>query len=446
MSGAKKEGTPAELLSLTAGYCNGTLSTDEFAKLERLLLDDAESRALFRRYLGIDVALSVYGDSTASHWVSDGRARHWKAPRRMFGAAAVAILAAVATLWVVFFQRQASATVIGTLEQVTGNVRILGSDGKIRAITANTPLGNGDTVRTRGSESSTVMAYSDGTRLTLVGNTSVTCGDHRSKSIVVHEGTLAASVQPQPREKPMLLTTPSAQVQVLGTRFQIEALANRTDLNVTEGHVRVVRISDGNTVDVSDGKHAVVTEQNKLLVQDIPIVSDRWEIDFEQALPTGWDDGEPVTDGLPPGSRGGVKCVFSENEDLGGMYRISSNEAWLQGLFAIRKSSHLHVTFKMDNPNWVNVLLVTRTSDPHDPRFSGNYLLKEFPSIGAGLWQTLSVPLAHFERIHSGTVPLEEVVPYKLTFFSDAPDRGLVIDRIWVTPDGPNEVVLQKVE
>jgi hypothetical protein len=94
----------------------------------------------------------------------------------------------------------------------------------------------------------------------------------------------------------------------------------------------------------------------------------------------------------------------------------------------------------------VNVLLVTRTTDPHDPRFSGNYLFKDFPRVTPGQWQTLSIPLSRFQRIHPGAVPLDEVVPYKLTFFSDAVDRGLVIDRMWITTDGSGDVELHGVK
>lgn len=446
MSGATNGGAPAGLLSLAAGYCNGTLGTDELDRLERLLLEDIESRALFRRYLGLDAALHDHGESAAAHWMPEVRPRRWTATRRMLGAAAVAIIGTAAVLLVVLYQGPANATAIPSLEQVTGDVRILGSDGQPRVIAADSPLAPGDTVRTRGNESSTVMAYADGTRLTLVGNTAVTCGDRRYKSAALQYGTLAASVAPQPHESPMLLATPSAQVQVLGTRLQIEALANRTDLIVSKGRVRLVRTSDGQSVDVSDGEHAVVTEQNKLLVQDIPSLSDRWEADFERGLPEGWDDGERVTEGLPPGSRGGVRAVRKENEDLSILFSISSNEAWMQGLFATRKNSHIHVTFKMEHPKWLNLLLVTRTSDPHEPHFSGNYFFRDFPWVEPGQWQTLSVPLAQLQRAHRGDVPIEEVIPYKLTFFSDTPDRGLVIDRIWVTPDGPGEVVLQGTE
>lgn len=446
MNDARHNAAASELLSLAAGYCHGTLSPEEFARLERLLLGDAAARALFRRYLGLDAALHDHGQSAAPSWTSSVHPQPRKTPVRMVGAATIAVLAIAVVLGVVFSPRPAHSTAIAALERVTGDVRILGSDGQVRSIAANASLCQGDTVRTRGNESSTVVAYADGTRLTLVGNTSVTCGDPRSKSIVVHQGTLAGSVRPQAQETPMLLATPSVQVQVLGTRFQIEAVANRTDLSVTEGRVRVVRTSDGQAVDVADGKHAVITEQNKLLVQDLPGVSDTWEVDFEPRLPEGWDEGERVTEGLPAGSRGAVKAVLDESEDNGGFHRISSQESWLRGLFVIRKTSHLHLTFKIDNPKWMNVLLVTRTSDPHEPHFSGNYLFRDFPSLTPGRWQTLSIPLAQFQRIHAGDVPVEDVVPYKLTFFSDGKDRGLVIDRIWVTPDGPGEVVLKTLD
>lgn len=437
----------ADLLTFAAGYCNGTLSADDFARLESLLLEDKESRALFRSYLGLDAALHDHGESAAANWIHIESAGPRQASRRMLGAAVIAAIgAAAAVLAFLFYRGPDRGVTFAALKQVMGDVRILGSDGQARAASADAPLSTGDTVRTRGSESSTVLAYADGTRLTLVGNTSVTCGDPRSKSVVVHQGTLAAWVQPQPPDRPMRLATPSAQVQVLGTRFQIEALAHRTDLAVSEGLVRLVRTRDGQAVEVSDGKYAIVTEKNNLLVEDIPSLSDTWDADFERGLPEGWDRGERVTEGLPRGSRGGVKAVPTEVDDIGSIYNISSSEAWLQGLFAIGKRTHIHVTFKMERPKWINLLIVTRTSDRHDPHYSGNYLFKDVPWVEAGQWRTLTVPLARFERIHRGDVPIEEVVPYKLGLFSDAPDRGLVVDRIWITADGPGEVVFQEVE
>ncbi len=290
------------------------------------------------------------------------------------------------------------------------------------------------------------MAYPDGTRLTLIGSTSVTCGDHRSKSVVVHQGTLAASVKPQPAERPLVLTTPSAHLQVLGTRFQVEALDHRTDLSVTEGRVRLVRIRDQQSVEVPDGKYATVTEQNTLLVKDIPGLPATWEETFETGLPTGWTQGEWVSQGLPPRSRGAVKAAFEPLDGGGANYIIGSNEAWLRGLFSVQKSSHLHFTFKTEKRGWINVFLVTRTAASDDARFSGNYLVEDFPKTGSGQWETVTIPLDAFKRIHRGSLALTEVVPFKLMFVSDGPDRGLVIDRVWVTADGPGRMVSHRVQ
>lgn len=450
-------GESDRIRELIESYVNGTLDESELAQLEQLLLQDAPARAYFRRYLGLDAALQGHGESAGNPWSSVAAeknvmpspsvsSRSWSRFLKVAGIGGIALLSVIAIVSLLFNHQRAAQASAGTLEEVIGDVRILGADGQVRSIEKSAALGQGDTVRTRGSESSTVVAYPDGTRLLLVGNTSVTCGDLHSKAIVVHQGTMSATVAPQPANKPLLLTTPAAQLQVLGTRFRVEAVANRTDLSVSEGRVRVVRTSDGKTVDVADGKQTVVTEQNKLQVQDIPSLLATWDVDFERALPPGWSSGERVTEGLPAGSRGGVKAVLKESEGNDDTYVVSSQEAWLQGLFAIRSTSHLHVTFKLENPKWINILLVTRTADPHEPRFSGNYLFKDVPEVAADKWQTLSVPLSLFQRIHQGEVPVTEVIPYKLTFFSDAPDRGLVIDRIRVTPDGSGEVELKDVE
>jgi hypothetical protein len=239
----------------------------------------------------------------------------------------------------------------------------------------------------------------------------------------------------------MILATPVAQVEVLGTELLVEALAYRTQLSVTEGRVRMSRLSDGMVIEVGSGEFGEFEGQRKPLVQQIPNLAVAWDADFESGLPLGWA-GERVTDGLPEKSRGAVRSVLEERED-GTFYLIRSNEAWVRGLFAVRKESHLHVTYKMENPDWINVLLVTRTSNPHNPQHSGNYLFNEVPLAAPGQWQTLSIPLAKFKRIHAGEELLDRVVPYLLTFSAPAPDRGLVIDRVWVTPDGPGSVTVR---
>lgn len=496
MNGETKANTNDDLVALTEAYCNGTLDNDDLARLEGLLLHDRAARSYFRRYMALDAALHEHGASSALHWSPpikglpitpsssdsaesksdtsskhatnaanpvrtsssvelESRPLHSKRGLQIASLTGLTLACAAVVLAVIFNQRDSSA--IGTLEDVTGDVRVISADGKGRSLKEHMRTEVGDTVRTIGSESSTVIAYPDGTRLTLVGSTSATCGDHRSKSLTIHEGTLAATVSAQSAEKPVLLTTPLAQLQLIGTtRCQIAAADGRIDLVVREGRVRVVRIRDQASVEVPSGKHATVTDRNEPAVKGLPDLASVWEETFEAGLPEGWVRGEWITasltlskqtgTGLPTGSRGGVKAKYGASNREGSInYSIDSHNAWLQGLFAVHKDSHLHFTFKTESRKLINIVIVTRTAGS-DARFAGSYLLDDFPKRGSGQWETISIPLANFKRIQPGTESLMDVVPFKLMFVSDKPDRGLVIDRIWVTPDGPGRIVSELLQ
>jgi hypothetical protein len=450
-----------DFLDLVGGFCNDTLGDDEFARFEQLLLRDAQSRAAFRRYLALDAALHDFGETPVAAWTGDhpsastdvrhgadseARVKPAATQIRRRVARGVGVGLVAATFLFVLFRGffDAEAGIIGKLEPLTGDARITAPDGTVRAIDSETPVRTGDTVRTSGTKNSTVMTYLDGTQLTLVGDTSVTFGAENSKSVVVHQGTLGASVRPQPSETPMLLATPSAQMQVLGTRFLVDTAGNRTDLQVTEGRVRLVRIRDGESVEVTDGKRAVVNEQTRLLVEDTPRLSTTWDVDFEDGIAEGWETGGAVTRGLPPGSRGGVTSVQIEDSEDGHQYSIMSKLAWVPGLFDPQEGSHLHFTFKKTGSGWLNVFLCTRTADTNEPRFAGNYLFNQFPWHEPDRWYTASIPLAKFEKQHRGLDALHRLVPHRLLFVTGKP--GMVIDRVWVTPEGTDELELKGVE
>jgi ferric-dicitrate binding protein FerR (iron transport regulator) len=457
MSDIAETTSDADLWALIQAYCNDCLSADEWEQLERRLLQDAGARAFFRRCLALDAALRDYGESSAAAWMYAEVQRPLPMPlatprfaatglpvAALVSLVSLAVVAAVA-VFVVYMRMRADASVAATVKQVAGDVRILSAGGQVRTITSDAVLHSGDTVRTRGAQSSTVITYTDGTRIRLVGDTSATCGDKRTKSLVIHHGTLDASVRPQPAGAPLVVATPTAQVQVLGTRFLIDAAAHRTDLRVSEGLVRLVRVSDGSSVQVSHGKQAIVTERDEVLVEDIPDLSPMWSIDFEHGVPPEWVIGEFVTEDLPPGSRGAAQAQRDQGAD-GVVFGIASHSEWSRGLFAVTSDSHLHMTYKMENPDWLNLFLVTRTREPQELRFAGNFLFKEFPKIPAGRWHTVTIPLAAFRQLPPGTEPLLKVTPFHVILNSTAPDRGLVIDRIWVTPDGPGEVMIRELD
>ena len=241
--------------------------------------------------------------------------------------------------------------------------------------------------------------YANGTKLELVGdNTAITCGSRDSNNIVIHQGTLSVSAQPQQQGQPLLFSTSAAQMEVLGTQFLVEANAEQTDLTVLEGRVRVTRVSDGKAVDVNKGKRLLTAEREEFAVQDIRQPPDTWDLDFEGGLPRDLVRGRFVNEGLPAGSKGAVGAIRADHGEYGILYEIGTPENWYRGLFAVHEDSHLHFTYKMDRPDWLNVFIIARGPDAKGPH-SGNYLFAE-PVFRrpAGKWQTLTIPFSEFQR------------------------------------------------
>jgi hypothetical protein len=243
-----------------------------------------------------------------------------------------------------------------------------------------------------------------------------------------------------------VVATPAARIEVRGTEFHCQAVRDRTDVSVTRGSVRVVRASDGRAVEVPEGKRVLAEARAEFAVEDIPRLPDAWGLDFEQGPPADMCRGRFVTDGLPRGSRGGVAAVRQDKGDEGVFYEIASPDAWYRGLFAAHPATHFHVTYKMDRPGWLNLFVLARGRDPGGPH-TGNYLFNGLRSPPPGRWRTASIPLAEFRRAKAGKGPplSADEVPY-LVLLSSLGDRGLVIDRVWVTPDGPGTVQYRDAE
>jgi ferric-dicitrate binding protein FerR (iron transport regulator) len=438
-------------LELVLRYFDGDLNEAELVELNDLLRSHPENR---REFVDHCTRISLIRETFDPQSETLRRHEQHAAGTRVKGrrgwrvaAAAGAVLVAVAGVLGWLSGHRGEASRIGMLEQVSGDVRILAADGHTRTVKSEAAIRSGDTVRTRGAQSTAVLGYPDGSRLTLAGDTAITCAERGFKSVVVHEGTLAASVEPQPGSTPMLLATPTAAVEVLQTQFLVAALPDHTDLSVTRGRVRLTRVSDGKAVEVPEGKRVLAGERTALTLEAIAGPPDTWEVDFEDGLPRNLSRGRFVNDGLPTGSKGGVAAVRVDLGAEGVLHEIASPDLWYRGLFAVHEDSHLHFTFKMDRPDWVNVFIIARGPDPNGPH-TGNYLFNELSwRAPPGKWRTVSIPLSQFRRAGSGKgpPPSPDEVPY-LVLFSSQGDRGLVLDRMGVARGGPGVVRYQDVE
>jgi hypothetical protein len=242
----------------------------------------------------------------------------------------------------------------------------------------------------------------------------------------------------------MLLATPGARVEAAGAQFTIAAGTERTDLNVAQGRVRLTRLSDGKAVEVAGGQGVTTNGETELLVRDTAGgPGEAWSADFEDGPPKGWR-GQFVAAGLPPGSRGGMKAALADKGNHS-VYEIGTREEWVDGLFVVRDDMHLHVTLKMARPDWLNVFIGTHGADGAPPAWA-LHLFNEVPfwPPEPGRWRTVTVPLSKFKRKRDGVFRDEPPVPgeiaHLVTISATEPDRGLVIDRMWVTRGGPGTV------
>ena len=118
------------------------------------------------------------------------------------------------------------------------------------------------------AESRLTMTFPDGTKVTVSGLSEIrdiaeserAAKGARGKRLEVLRGTLVAEVRKQPPDQPMLIVTPHAQAQVLGTSFQLVVDGGekgQTRLSVREGRVRLLR-PGGKSADVAAGQEAAV--------------------------------------------------------------------------------------------------------------------------------------------------------------------------------------------
>jgi hypothetical protein len=154
-----------------------------------------------------------------------------------------------------------------------------------------------------------------------------------------------------------------------------------------------------------------------------------------------------VVGDLPSGARAAVQAVAVASKQ-GTPFEIATAEQWTYGLFSVHDDSHLHVTFKMQNPDWFNILILTKTADADPPLFAGNYIFDEpgwWPQE-PGAWRTVTIPLKRFRPLPPSRASFQNAIPIQVLFSSPEADRGLVIDRIWVTRGGTGKVVVEVVE
>ncbi len=120
-------------------------------------------------------------------------------------------------------------------------------------------LQQGDLIETAasGKGSGTTIRYSaDATRVVIGPGSRVVMDSRGGKRLQLKQGRLQAWVAPQQKDQPMIILAADAQVEVLGTRFDLLLRSERTLLGVSKGSVRFTRPERNEQVSIQGGEFA----------------------------------------------------------------------------------------------------------------------------------------------------------------------------------------------
>ncbi len=283
-----------------------TITVEEFAALEVQLDGDAHAQKRYLHYLGLHADLLETG-VTPESWTAQGRGDSVHVDRRrrttvcLLGAAAALILLGVSG---VLFLRAPDAgfASIVRIAEWNGAVRWTGDGGRsISGLKVGDELAGG-TLEVGAADSWAELTFDDGTKVWVSGPAIVTFSEGlEGKRIHLRQGELSLDVAPQPSGRPLLLQTPSAEVEVLGTQFNVIADDSATRLAVHEGLVRVTRLVDGKTRDVPADHHVVAALERETDFDALPRGESvkSWKCDLQHDVRQGhWRSGA----GERPGS------------------------------------------------------------------------------------------------------------------------------------------------
>lgn len=449
-----------ELTTLVSRLLDRQLDDAGQARLNQLLLADPKARRVYLQMVDQEVEFGCRFVAEADRELAaqanivpfDFAAEQASARRTWILrlAAAAAIVAAPLLVWLLNRPVGDAPATVAHIEPGRGVVQLLDGQGKATPVKAPAELKSAARVVLNGKDAMALLVFPDASRIELSGPTEVSVSANGTTMLQLHRGHLSAALGTNLARSPFHLQTSNALVRAEGTRFTVRETAGLTEVSVEAGRARLTRRTDGREVEIKAGQFAVADGRMDWRVGYLPADDGRWSEDFETGLPTGWR-GQLVSEGLPPGSKHGLKAVRTQ-EPWGTFYVVEPPAEWNHGLVILNTNSVLHLTYRMAKPTWLNVFMHTIPPNAA-PGEKAMFMLRSEQFPGARMeWATVSIPFARFNR----KVP--DPVTGEMQFIGGPPKNGersctivftapheldLVFDKIWVTPDGPAEETVQ---
>lgn len=248
--------------ALIQKHIDGRTDATEAAALSALLEANAEVRLLYLQLARIHATLATDFAEEPRPAIEPKQQldRTGDTPRKRrvwLGISAVACVLVVSAA--VVLTRSRPVAPVARLTAVSGPVQWIGDGGKVESDSlVGREVGAGS-LESLSVDSWAVLEYPDGTTVTLTGRTVLALVSGSQKEMRLGHGRVSVNAARQPSGQPLLIRTPTALLEVLGTQLNVDSDSSSTRVSVNEGRVRVTRLVDGTATDVPADHQATAT-------------------------------------------------------------------------------------------------------------------------------------------------------------------------------------------
>jgi hypothetical protein len=252
-------------------------------------------------------------------------------------------------------------------------------------------LGAG-TVSLDGDSAFMTLRFDDGTVVTLTGESMLEFDARWQKNLVLRHGSLSVNASPQPPGRPMLVRTPTAEVEVVGTIFSLSVDAQNTHVAVEEGSVRFLRLADGQSVAVKEQSVATAS-----LVATRPL-----EVGRPAAIPSCYKQSLGGAAGNDAGLKAEPYIAGRGHDGLPVVHYGCKVRSGDVGFVTVDDGSVISVRLRTATPETIRVMLSMRRPGGG---FGGNFEAKvsteAMPVVDGGNgaadgWRRIDIPLREF--------------------------------------------------
>lgn len=441
----------SELERLLNASVDGALTGADESALQALLRDNLIARRRYLQFMQLHAELHWDHGADASLLVAPehrslGSSRMDRnATQRVGGWLSLAVaIGAVAAGWLMTVgwfifdgggqQRSQTAPMIATLEMIQGTVSFRDAGGAAIALDRRGQDLTAGTLLVEGETSAVQWRFLDGTLITTSGDAEVRFDDDGQKMIRARQGMLTAEVQPQLTGAPLIVETPTARVEVLGTVFTLAADPDTTRISVAEGRVRLKRLVDGETVEISQQQSCVASLYARSdLSPEVPVEPQiGWQHHFTEPPPARWKGIWQAPEGKLPARVRAVACFVGRKHEADDTpivhYGISARRVEEMNLGALPTDGVLRVRFRTERPAKLHIMLGLNRADGG---FGGNFEVKLPRDAGTPQpdgWRELVVPLADFQPVVPRKPDMPSSArPYLILITTYGDDAGLEV-------------------